>query len=107
MTEPEPLIMPADEFAAVEAVAAHLWTPEDLLDFKERLREAAKNTVYLAALPSDGWRERAEAAEAKLAAIAEHCRLRINGPGRSGMSMAAAGLILGMAEGSNEKENHG
>jgi hypothetical protein len=48
--------------------------------------------------------ERAEAAEAKLAAIADHCRLRMNAPGRSGMTMAAAGLILGLAEGGSEEE---
>lgn len=41
---------------------------------------------------------------AKLAAIADHCRLRMNAPGRSGMTMAAAGLILGIAEGSSEEE---
>ena len=51
-------------------------------------------------------RERAETAEARLAAIAEHCRLRMNAPGRSGMTMAAAGLILGIAEGSGEDSGH-
>ena len=54
-----------------------------------------------------GERARAEAAEAKLAAIAAHCRLRMNQPGRSGMTMAAAGLILGIAEGSEEETRGG
>ena len=49
-----------------------------------------------------GWRSRAEAAEAKLAAIAAHCRARMKAPGRSGMSLSAATLILGIAEGSDE-----
>ena len=57
--------------------------------------------------PAGGtWRERAEAAEARLAEIADHCRLRMQRPGRSGMTMAAAGLILGIAEGS-EEAGHG
>ena len=64
-----------------------------------------------AALAGVDWQARAEAAEAaleaaeaRLAAIAAHCRLRMSLPGRSGMSLAAAGLILGLAEGSSEKE---
>jgi|SRR5208337_651366 len=44
------------------------------------------------------------AERARLAAIAEHCRERMNAPGRSGMTRAAAGLILGLAEGSGEEE---
>lgn len=47
---------------------------------------------------------RRERAEAKLAGIAAHVRERLNAPGRSGMSRTAAGIILGIAEGSNEKE---
>ena len=50
------------------------------------------------------WQARAEDAEARLAEIAAHCRLRMNAPGRSGMTMAAAGLILGIAEGGGEEE---
>ena len=42
--------------------------------------------------------------EARLRKIAAHCRERMNRPGRSGMTMAAAGLILGIAEGSSEEE---
>jgi hypothetical protein len=53
--------------------------------------------------PEDGWRARAEAAEARLAAIAVHCRDRVNGPGRYGLTMAAAQFILGLAEGSSEE----
>ena len=45
---------------------------------------------------------RREQAEAKLAAISDHCRLRMNAPGRSGMTRAAAETILGLAEGSGE-----
>src|SRR5208337_61890 len=53
----------------------------------------------------DGAVEAALAADrARLAAIAEHCRERMNAPGRSGMTRAAAGLILGLAEGSGEEE---
>jgi hypothetical protein len=48
---------------------------------------------------------RAEAAEARLAAIAAHCRARMKGPGRSGISLSAASFILGIAEGSDEEEN--
>ena len=54
------------------------------------------------AAPEGGWRERAEAAEARLARIATHCRERLNAPGRSGMSRTAAGIILGLAEGGSE-----
>ena len=50
-----------------------------------------------------GWRMRAERAEARLAAIADHCRQRMNSPGRSGLTGAAAGIILGIAEGSSEE----
>ena len=50
-------------------------------------------------------RERAVAAEARLAEIASHVRDRLNAPGRAGMSRAAAGIILGLAEGSSEEEN--
>ena len=41
---------------------------------------------------------------ARLAAIAELVRLRMKAPGRSGMTRAAAGLILSLAEGSSEEE---
>ena len=54
--------------------------------------------------PAIPWQARAEAAEARLAAIADHCRLRVNAPGRSGMTRAAAGIILGLAEGSDKEE---
>ena len=47
---------------------------------------------------------RAEHAEARLAAIADHCRQRMNAPGRSGMTRAAAETILGLAEGGGEPE---
>ena len=47
--------------------------------------------------------ERARAAEARLAVIAGHVRDRLNAPGRAGMSRAAAGIILGIAEGSEEE----
>ena len=50
---------------------------------------------------------RAEAAEARLAEIAAHVRERLNAPGRAGMSRMAAGIILGIAEGSEgETGNH-
>jgi len=48
---------------------------------------------------------RAEAAEARLAAIVAVCRERMTSPGRSGMTVAAARLILGLAEGSPEEGN--
>ena len=54
-----------------------------------------------------GWRARAEQAEARLAEIAGHVRDRLNAPGRAGMSRMAAGIILGIAEGSEgETGNH-
>ena len=49
-------------------------------------------------------RERAMRAEAKLAAIAARCRERIDGPGRHGLTMAAAQFILGIAEGGSEEK---
>ena len=112
---PEPLVMPADEFAALKAVAEAAgeppWTPEEIAGriagiFAAAMANPGPLTVLNLA-PSEHWRERAEAAEAKLAAIAEHCRLRMQRPGRSGMTMAAAGLILGIAEGSSEEPRDG
>ena len=50
---------------------------------------------------------RAERAEARLAEIAAHVRERLNAPGRAGMSRAAAGIILGIAEGSGEEAGDG
>jgi hypothetical protein len=46
---------------------------------------------------------RREKAEAKLAAISARCRERIDGPGRYGLTMAAAQFILGLTEGSSEE----
>lgn len=50
------------------------------------------------------WKARALAAEAKLAAVAEHCRDRLRRPGRGGMSLRAATTILGIISG---EESHG
>ena len=55
-----------------------------------------------AALAGVDWQARAEVAEARLAAIAAHCRERLNGAGRYGLSMTAARHILSLAEGSGE-----
>lgn len=64
--QPEAVIlaMPAEES----------WTPEQITWFRERLKAAMANPGPLRVLPSDHWKDRAEAAEAKLAAIEAHCR---------------------------------
>ena len=67
----EPLVMPQDEFEALKAVAeatgAESWTREQVAEFQERFREAMANPGPLIVLPSEHWRERAVAAEARLA----------------------------------------
>ena len=87
------------EHAQSAATGSHegirLW----MLDCGELMREHHARAVAAEA--------KLEAAEARLAAIAEHCRLRMSRPGRSGMTMAAAGLILGLAEGIGEEEGGG
>jgi len=57
-----------------------------------------------AALAGVDWQARAEAAETRLAAVAAHCRERLNGAGRYGLSMTAARHILSLAEGSTEEK---
>ena len=86
----DPLILSPDEFAAVETVAAVLGlpgsalepdgpateatqAPEAIRELEARFREAVAKRGPLTVLPSDRWQERAEAAEAKLAEIAEMC----------------------------------
>jgi len=49
-------------------------TPEALRELKERFRKAVENPGPLTILPSEPWKDRAEAAEAKLAAITDACR---------------------------------
>ena len=88
---PEPLILPPDEFRAVQVVAAVLGlpgfasepdgpaaeatqTPEAIRELEARFREAVAKRGPLTVLPSDRWQERAEAAEAKLAEIEALCR---------------------------------
>lgn len=94
----EPLIMPADEFAVVSR-AWRAWVDGPARElFDQAIQKVADDA-------SSPWRARAEAAEAKLAEIAAHCRLRMKGPGRSGISLSAATLILGIAEGSDEERN--
>ena len=99
MTEhgPEASAIPADEIAALRG----------------RFAEAMANPVPLGvwpapASPSPVSPEPVAAstgtAEARLARIAAHCRERMNGPGRGGMSRAAAGIILGIAEGTYKEE---
>jgi hypothetical protein len=51
--------------------------------------------------------EALERAEARLAKIAAHVRARRKGPGRSGISLSAATLILGIAEGTDEEAGRG
>jgi hypothetical protein len=80
------------------------WTPEEIAGFRERFAAAMANPGPLRVLPSEHWQARAEAAEARLAAIAAHCRARMKGPGRSGISLSAASFILGIAEGSEEAD---
>jgi hypothetical protein len=72
--QPDPLVMPADEFAALKAVAEAAGeqplTPEEIAGLRER---------FAAAMADQGpfrvrWKDRAEAAEAKLAAIRGYCR---------------------------------
>jgi len=61
-----------------------------------------------AALAGEDWQARAQAAETRLAAVAAHCRERLAGAGRYGLSMTAARRILALAEGSSEEEaDHG
>ena len=97
--------VPADEIAAFRP-AAEEWTPEDIREFEVRWRELTEHPSPMTFLV-DGWRERAELAEARLARIAAHCRERMNGPGRGGMSRAAAGIILGIAEGTYKETRDG
>jgi len=76
--KPDPLVMPADEFAALrtvaEAAGEQPLTPEEIAGLRERFAAAMANPVPLSVWPSDHWMDRAEAAEAKLAAIAALCR---------------------------------
>jgi hypothetical protein len=60
--QPDPLVMPADES----------WTPEEIADLRARLEAALANPGPLTVLPSDHWKDRAEAAEAKLAEVRDH-----------------------------------
>jgi len=67
--EPEPLmILPAGE----------PWTPEQLAQFQANFDATMANLGPLTALPSDHWQARAEAAEAKLAEVREHCQKKAN-----------------------------
>lgn len=70
---PDPLVMPADEFAALrtvaEAAGEQPWTPEEIAGFRERFEAAMAKYAPLRVLPSDRWKDRAEAAEAKLAEV--------------------------------------
>jgi hypothetical protein len=83
---PGPLVLPPDEFRAVQVVAAVLGvpvsasepdgpateatqTPEAIRELEARFREAVAKRGPLTVLPSDRWQERAEAAEAKLAEV--------------------------------------
>lgn len=53
------------------------WTPEEIAEFKARIEVAVANPGPLRVLPSEHWKDRAEAAEAKLAdALAVQDRLR-------------------------------
>lgn len=73
--QPDPLVMPADEFAALKTVAeaagGQPWTPEEIAGFRERFAAAMAKPRPVMVLPSDRWKARAEAAEAKLAEVRE------------------------------------
>lgn len=58
--DPEPLILPGDETP---------WTPGQLAAFQAHFDAAMANPGPLRVLPSDHWKARAEAAEAKLAEV--------------------------------------
>ena len=69
--KPDPLVMPADEFAALKVVAEaageQLLTPEEIAGLRERFAAAMANQGPFRVR----WKDRAEAAEATLAAIRE------------------------------------
>ena len=54
--------------------SAQDWTPEQLAEFKASFTAALAKYAPLRFLPSDHWKDRAEAAEAKLAAVRDACR---------------------------------
>ena len=97
-----------DEAVKAARTADHAWHEANRGNWESvaprqvrRLIEGAAPVLVAAATA------RAEAAEARLAAIAEHCRQRMNAPGRSGMTRAAAELILGLAGGTGEEVTSG
>jgi hypothetical protein len=122
----DPLVLPPGEFALVqrlwlavrkscacggckEFIAGLVKDAESGSEEEGRVAKSASISVDVTGLPATeaalaALRARADVAEARLAAIAEHCRLRMSRPGRSGMTMAAAGLILGLAEGRADEE---
>lgn len=89
---PESLILPAGE----------LLTPEQVAEFRERFAAAMANPGPLRVLPSDHWKDRAEAVEAKLAAVREHCQKKANWFD----GMVAANRILAII-GSDEEPGDG
>jgi len=53
---------------------AQPWTPEQVAEFKASFTAALAKYAPLMVLPSDHWKDRAEAAEAKLAEVRDACR---------------------------------
>ena len=87
----EPLVMPQDEFEFVKDLRDRISDAIEVAWWSQGPGCTDRVMEIVAPLA-----ERAEAAEAKLAAIAEHCRDRMRMPGRSGMSLGAATVILGI-----------
>jgi hypothetical protein len=101
-TDPTPPGQP--EAPALIMPSAGEWTPEEIARFKERLKAAMANPGPLRVLPSDHWKDRAEAAEAKLAAIETHCRTNPQLAGAALPQLAADILDIIGAE---EESRHG
>jgi len=88
----EPLIMPADEFAALRKVA------EQLGMLPSSAASPEPDTAAMGA-GEGGWRERAEAAERRLATLAAHNRQHLDLPGSCCPHLARENLaIIGTGE---------
>ena len=86
--EPEPLILPGGETP---------WTPEQLAQLQADFDAAMANPGPLRVLPSDHWQARAEAAEAKVAAL--RSALLEGGQSDTVVRRRALGIICAEEEG--------
>lgn len=62
---------PCGAHAGRSPAPAESWTPEQVAEFKASFEAAMAKYAPLRVLPSDHWKDRAEAAEAKLARVEE------------------------------------